>query len=897
MTTVFDEELGKFLDLLLADGGMHEIRALDVVRSTYPHKSEHSESGYFKATGFDEIVNVARHFRDQRPDLPGLPTLTGVGGVYYTLNPIKAAAYGKAPGQMVAARRGQSSTDADVERRTTLLIDIDSPREVKGVPATDEEKTWAHTLKARILSFLGDQGWPAPIEVDSGNGYQMLYRIDLPADDGGLVDQVLAALGARFTGADGDIDQSVHNAARIARLPCTWNRKAHSTAERPHRMARVVAMPATFQAVPTELLRKIAGAAPIPPKNNRDSRSNGGSNKTKVGNGSIVDAVHRWNADHPTTWPSTVSQCPICESPDGLKASTADAGRWCCFSSRHGQLTGKWEPQSGLGTPGNGCFTGDALDVEAWTSKRTRTQVLKDAGYLAGSQPRRGRTPKPSPADRNPDKPTVMVPGEHAQLRVGTDEFVAKVMELLPRDALYRRDQVVGEIVGARGHKRFEVATEHRARVIIDSHLQLEVTEWNESKADYEIHYRPCSRDLACLFLATTARVAHLRELRAIVHYPVFGRDFVLVEPGWNETQGIYYDEPAELEGLQPQTDHPLGVFDDLTVDFPFRDDASQENAYGMLLTPICAHAIRGNLPFHLVFASLERTGKGLLIDTLLGIVVLGEDSMPTMQLGRTEEEREKRITSAIIRGTTLVHFDNLPSEDLLDSASLASLATSRVWSGRPLGQSQILSLPNTLIPVFSGNNPKATGELTKRTVPIGLQPKDDRPEERTDFIHADLRAYARENRRAVLEATLGMVQNWRDAGCPPPPGKIRMGGFEDWVRVVGGILHHAGATKWMTNYSKWVRAGDEFAADATVLVAEWTKTFGEAEIKPAHVLAMVRRLEVFPRVIAGLETGIPIRLAKQVLGPLENRPVEGYLLRKRSCGNASLYSLTRACP
>ena len=219
MTTVFDEELGKFIDLLLADGGMHEIRALDVVRSTYPHKSEHSESGYFKATGFDEIVNVARHFRDQRPDLPGLPTLTGVGGVYYTLNPIKAAAYGKAPGQMVAARRGQSSTDADVERRTTLLIDIDSPREVKGVPATDEEKTWAHTLKARILSFLGDQGWPAPIEVDSGNGYQMLYRIDLPADDGGLVNQVLAALGARFTGADCDIDQSVHNAARIARLP------------------------------------------------------------------------------------------------------------------------------------------------------------------------------------------------------------------------------------------------------------------------------------------------------------------------------------------------------------------------------------------------------------------------------------------------------------------------------------------------------------------------------------------------------------------------------------------------------------------------------------------------------------------------------------------------------
>ena len=41
------------------------------------------------------------------------------------------------------------------------------------------------------------------------------------------------------------------------------------------------------------------------------------------------------------------------------------------------------------------------------------------------------------------------------------------------------------------------------------------------------------------------------------------------------------------------------------------------------------------------------------------------------------------------------------------------------------------------------------------------------------------------------------------------------MGGFEEWVRVIGGILHYAGATQWMQNYNSWCRAGDEFGTDA----------------------------------------------------------------------------------
>jgi len=502
---------------------------------------------------------------------------------------------------------------------------------------------------------------------------------------------------------------------------------------------------------------------------------------------------------------------------------------------------------------------------------------------------RDGTTPSPHEST----KPTVLIPGEHKGVRVGNDEFVTHVVKALPEGVLYRRGQVLGELVREQGKVKFIQASEHRMRAIVDAHAQLVYWQWNRSTKVHELRYEPCSRDLACVFLASAPQATNLRELRAIVRYPVFTSDFSLVQAGWNEKDGIYYDEPDELAGLQPCKESPLDILTDLTVDFPFKNRASQENAFGLMLTAFCAHAIRGNIPLHLVHSSLERTGKGLLIDVVLGVVFLGEDCVPTMQIGRTEDEREKRITSAIIEGATIVHIDNLPSEEVLDSPSLASLATSRTWRGRVLGFSRLIELLNTLIPVFSGNNPKATGELTKRTVPIALQPKDDKPEERRDFVHPDVRGYARDRRRTVLGVLMRMVQDWVDAGCPPPPTNVRMGGFEDFVRVVGGILHYAGATAWLSNYAAWIKCGDEFSADAAVLVDHWWRVRGSAEVAPADILDMVKKLGVFPQVVAGQESGASARLARQVLSPLEDRPVAGRFVRRRAFGNASRYWLS----
>ncbi|MFN3242918.1 MAG: bifunctional DNA primase/polymerase [Planctomycetota bacterium] len=512
------------------------------------------------------------------------------------------------------------------------------------------------------------------------------------------------------------------------------------------------------------------------------------------------------------------------------------------------------------------------------------------AGRVAGGVDRRHGASLVGPASRV----TVLVPGDHASGRVGIDRFVEQALRALPPGALYRRGGQVGEVVRERGQLKFDLVDEHRLRAVIDQHMHLVTEVASKQREDVMRRFKPCSRDLSAVVLSTARTAPGLRELRGIVSYPAFDSSLEILQPGWNEC-GIVYDRDEELADLQPQPEGALAVLEDLLFDFPFADDASRQNVIGMMLTALCREAIDGSIPFHLVHAPLERTGKGLLINTAFGRVILGRDDAPVLQLGRTEEEREKRITSSLLAGTTLVHFDNLPPEEVLDSPGLASLGTSRVWSGRLLGKSALTSLDNTLIVVMSGNNPKVTSELAKRTVPIRLQPVDGRPENRRDFKHPDIRRYAKERRRAALEALLGIVFAWRDAGSPIPSDLIRMGGFEQWARVVGAALHHAGATAWMMNYSSWVRQGDDFNADAEALVDKWWNEHGKAEVKSTEAMETARSLGIFESAFAGPDSGHAARFSRRVLGPLRDRPVGRFVVRRRGSGGTSLYHLEEA--
>ncbi len=171
-------------------------------------------------------------------------------GVYFTLNPCPRGLASPMASRFAVARRW-------------LLLDCDVTREQgqKDVNSTDAEHEAACEVAYRIYEDMGDANWPLPVMIDSGNGWHLLYRIDLPNDDDArvLLRNAIKALAERFDTPQVHIDRAVHDARRISKLPGTLTRKGPATPERPHRWARLVFVPQQLEIVTAEQLKEVAG--------------------------------------------------------------------------------------------------------------------------------------------------------------------------------------------------------------------------------------------------------------------------------------------------------------------------------------------------------------------------------------------------------------------------------------------------------------------------------------------------------------------------------------------------------------------------------------------------------------------------------------------------------------
>src|SRR5262249_46675466 len=152
--------------------------------------------------------------------------------------------------------------DGDIVARRWLLLDAD-PRRPAGISSTDDQHEWALERVRRIRDELAIAGWPEPILADSGNGGHLLYRVDLPRDDDRLIQRVLEALAFRFDDDAVLIDRTVFNPARIWKLYGTIARKGDSTADRPHRLARILDAPSRLSVVDAVLLAELASSVPV----------------------------------------------------------------------------------------------------------------------------------------------------------------------------------------------------------------------------------------------------------------------------------------------------------------------------------------------------------------------------------------------------------------------------------------------------------------------------------------------------------------------------------------------------------------------------------------------------------------------------------------------------------
>jgi hypothetical protein len=225
--TVGKGQVAEWLRLFVGPGDVTEVRAVQ-----------------FKQ-GYGRPCTVAGYFDYEHLDAAAGEALRldkNARGVYFVLNPVNPALLARICNRVRQVAEGETTGDAHVLCRRWLPIDAD-PRRPSGISSSDGEKARALDVIRTVRDHLAASGWPPPVLADSGNGYHLLYRVDLPADDGGLTERALKSLAARFDTAHVAIDQKVFNPARVWKLFGTTGRKGDSTPERPHRRSRILEVP------------------------------------------------------------------------------------------------------------------------------------------------------------------------------------------------------------------------------------------------------------------------------------------------------------------------------------------------------------------------------------------------------------------------------------------------------------------------------------------------------------------------------------------------------------------------------------------------------------------------------------------------------------------------------
>ena len=237
------------------------------------------------------------------------------------------------------------------------------------------------------------------------------------------------------------------------------------------------------------------------------------------------------------------------------------------------------------------------------------------------------------------------------------------------------------------------------------------------------------------------------------------------------------------------------------------------------MLTPLARYAFSGPSPLYLIDANVRGSGKTLLTDAT-SIIIVGR-AMARMTLPRDDDETRKRITAIAVAGEPLILLDNLPAGGF-GSPSLDAALTATSWFDRILGQTTMASgIPLYAVWYATGNNVILVGDTARRVVHIRLESPEENPEARAGFHHADLLAWAKQERQKLTAAAVTILAAYCAAGRPD----MRLtpwGSFEGWSDLVRQAVVWTGLPDPGATRTELTIQADREAVALRQLIAGW---------------------------------------------------------------------------
>jgi Bifunctional DNA primase/polymerase, N-terminal/Primase C terminal 2 (PriCT-2) len=281
---------------------------------------------------------------------------------------------------------------------------------------------------------------------------------------------------------------------------------------------------------------------------------------------------------------------------------------------------------------------------------------------------------------------------------------------------------------------------------------------------------------------------SQLPKLTGVVNHPQILRTGEIVDkPGYCPKTGLLLRfDPEEFAGRPAKPTRQdavvaLNLLIDWLGEFPFQSDLHRSCALALVLTALSRRAFE-TAPMFAISATKRGTGKGALAKNV-GFLVTGSKPGSIPYTSDSEEFR-KKITSVLRIGGSVLNLDNVSTP--IGGDVIEMILTEPFFRDRLLGGNQMPSFSTQMLVMANGNNLQVKRDMTRRIILIYLDAEDEFPEHR--FFERDLDTYTEQNRGALVNAGLTVLQAYLLAGSPEVK-QPRLGSFGQWSDLVRSAL------------------------------------------------------------------------------------------------------------
>ena len=273
-----------------------------------------------------------------------------------------------------------------------------------------------------------------------------------------------------------------------------------------------------------------------------------------------------------------------------------------------------------------------------------------------------------------------------------------------------------------------------------------------------------------------------LPELIGITRQPSVKEDGAIrTESGYDPETKLYGDFKASdftvpEAPTKEDAERALNGIEALLKEFPFEEECDRSAAVAAILTAVIRAQLRVAPMFH-VRAHLPGSGKSYLT-YLIAIFATGDD-VGASNFPTNDEECQKLLISLLLPAPPVIMFDNLTT-DIFPHKSLCMVLTEPVVSGRILGASRVTELSTRTLILSSGNNVGPIRDMTRRVVPIYLNPTEELPVTR-QYKRPELLEEVKKQRGKYVSCALTIIAAWIRAGSPKTPSLRTLNSYSQW--------------------------------------------------------------------------------------------------------------------